>query len=49
MLVGVTAHNEVYQRTQYDATNPNGEDWEQLPGSMAFVSTAEEKVVWALD
>jgi hypothetical protein len=48
-LVGVTAYNEVYHRTGYAEANPNGDDWEQIPGSMAFVSTAEQGIVWALD
>jgi hypothetical protein len=49
MLVGVTAYNEVYFRQNYAESTPNGDDWEQLSGSMAFVSTAEESIVWALD
>jgi hypothetical protein len=49
MLVGVTAYNEVYMRDNYDESSPNGDDWKQMPGSMAFVSTAEEQIVWALD
>lgn len=49
MLVGVTAHNEVYKRANYAESTPTGDDWEQMSGSMAFVSTAEQGVVWALD
>jgi len=49
MLVGVTAYNEVYMRENYQESSPNGDDWTQMPGSMAFVSTAEEGIVWALD
>jgi hypothetical protein len=45
----VTAYNEVYFRQNYAESTPNGDDWEQLSGSMAFVSTAEESIVWALD
>jgi hypothetical protein len=49
MLVGVTAYNEVYMRDNYAVATPTGDDWRQIPGSMAFVSTAEEGIVWALD
>jgi len=49
MLVGVTAYNEVYMRDEYSHANPDGSDWKQMTGSMAFVSTAEQGLVWALD
>jgi len=45
---GVDKYKEIYRR-KFTAANPDGVEWEQIPGSMRWVSTAEEGIVWALD
>ncbi len=41
-------YREVYRRL-FTAENPAGIEWEQMPGHMSYVATAEEGIVWALD
>jgi hypothetical protein len=41
-LFGVTHFNEIFSRTEYNKENPLGKGWDQVPGEMAMVSTAEE-------
>ena len=45
----MTRFNEIFARTEYCEETPSGTAWEQMPGEMAMVSTAEEKVAWGLD
>jgi hypothetical protein len=48
----VNVHNEVYQREGVDhAQTPYGTGfgWNQIPGDMTYVATAEEGIVWGID
>jgi hypothetical protein len=52
MLVTVTIFNEVYERTDYNGDAPanlDGTSWRQIKGSMNYVASAEQGVVWGLD
>ena len=40
---------EIFRREFDHDKNPQGHAWEQIPGHMKIVSTAEEGIVWALD
>jgi hypothetical protein len=48
----VNVHHEVYRRTGLDqeaAPWGTGTDWDQVPGEMIYVATAEEGIVWGID
>jgi hypothetical protein len=55
-LFAVDVHNQVFGRKDYSGELKEGSSdndfnamWEQLGGSMSFVSTAEERILWGLD
>jgi len=49
MLVTVTIFNEVYKRDGYNDGNLDGTGWVQIKGTMNYVATAEEGIIWGLD
>ena len=49
MLVTVTIFNEVYERENYNDGSIDGSGWKQIKGSMNYVATAEQGIVWGLD
>lgn len=48
-LWAVSLFNEVFKRNGLSLTEFVGTDWESVPGTMRFVSSAEVGVVWAID
>jgi len=46
---GIDRFHQMYQRIGVSADNISGDSWDQTERYMAWVSTAEEGIVWSLD
>jgi len=46
----VNSHNEVFRRQGVEGSaHGTGTGWEEVPGHMSYVKTAEEGITWAID